>query len=56
MVIDIYEDYEVLGVVDSKRSASKLARERVNDTDGECYIVLKEQVLNHWIPVKDWVY
>ena len=41
-VVDMYEGYELLGYVDTKREALKLAHERADDTDGECYIVFRK--------------
>lgn len=55
-VVDIYEDFDVLGIVNSKADARRLARERSEDTDDECYIILQENVLGYWIPVENWVY
>lgn len=43
-VLDVYEGCELLGYADTKAEAYKLAHERANDTDGECWIVLMKLV------------
>lgn len=41
-VYDLYDGKETLGYVDSMAEIRALARQRVNDTDGECAIFYAE--------------
>ena len=41
-VIDWYEGKEILGIVNTRKEASALAKERVADTDGECDIEVRK--------------
>lgn len=37
-VIDLYEWLEVVGVFDYLAEAEKAAKQRIEDTDGECHV------------------
>ena len=36
LVIDVYEDVEVVGVFDNMEEVKKAIRQMIKDTDGEC--------------------
>lgn len=41
-VYDLYDGRELLGKVETMGEVIKLRNERINDTDGECYIIVLE--------------
>lgn len=41
-IYDGYEGTELIGYADNISDAKTIAKERVNDTDGECYVFGKE--------------
>lgn len=41
-IIDVYEDYEILGHADSMDDVRKIAEQRLADTDGECAVMIRE--------------
>ena len=41
-VYDLYDGRELLGKAQTKEEVNKLINERINDTDGECYISVVE--------------
>jgi hypothetical protein len=41
-VVDIYEGRDLLGYADTMQEVKKLAKQRVNDTDSECLIEVRE--------------
>lgn len=42
LVVDIKEWRDVLGKVDTLKEVRGLCKERVNDTEGDCYVVYYE--------------
>lgn len=42
-VYDLYDGKELLGEVKSMDEVIELANERINDTDGECYISIERE-------------
>lgn len=41
-VYDIYEGKDVLGYADTLTEVKRIAREQIEDTDGECMVVYAE--------------
>ena len=53
-VYDYYEDCEHIGTADTYKEASAIAQQRVDDTDGECSIMVydvKRAMPVGWEPI-----
>lgn len=39
-LVDLYEDYGVVGYYDTKKELKQAAKEWIETTDGECYLIV----------------
>ncbi len=39
-LVDLYEDYGVVGYYDTKKELKQAAKEWIKATDGECYLIV----------------
>lgn len=48
-VVDIYDGYDdILYKGDNRNAALRAVRQRENDTDGECAVLIEERVINEY--------
>lgn len=45
-VYDVYDYRELLGTVETMDEVNLLKNERISDTDGECYIIIEEVIID----------